>query len=93
LPLQYEKTYWITGYETAFIDGFFIFYHDLQRNDGFADLHNLSSAQQKHSKLHTNVHCYLHSELSVKQRMFDLVTLDRQTVLKLWQLHMNGNTA
>jgi hypothetical protein len=70
---------------------YFSFYHEIRNNQGFLGLHHLSSAQQKHSKPQTHVHCYLQLKLFGKQQTVDPVTVESQTPLMVWQLHMNGN--
>jgi len=70
---------------------YFSCYHEVRNNQGFSGLHNLSSAQQKHSKHQTHVHCYLQLKLFGKQQTVDLITVGSQTPLTVRQLHMNGN--
>ena len=61
-----------------FIVGVFKFiYYELRNKQGFSDSHHLSSVQQNHTKLQTNVHCYLQLKLLGKQQKFGQVTLDR----------------
>jgi hypothetical protein len=85
------KTDRLTGCGTGCIVGFFILYHEVRSKQGLWDLHHLSSAQQKHTKPPKKVHCYLQLKCCGKQKTIDLVTLDRQTALTVWHLHMNDN--
>ena len=68
------------------------FYHAVRNKQSFLELNHLSSAQKTQSKPQTNVQCYLQLKLYGKQQTVNLVTLDRQTALTVWHLHMNGNT-
>jgi len=50
------------------LDPLLFFYHELRGKESFSDSHHLSIAQQKHTKLRTNVHCYLQIKLFGKQQ-------------------------
>ena len=71
---QYGKVDWLAGCETTnklYCWPCLIFYNkrDVWNKQGFLDLNDLSSAQQKHSKSQTLVHCYLQLKLFGKKHI------------------------
>jgi hypothetical protein len=54
-------------------------------------IHIICQVPAKNTKLLNNVHCYLQIKLFGKQQKVDPVTLNRQTALTVWFLHMNCN--